>query len=256
MRIITWNCLGIGPGNAHGFQDKKDDILKLKPDILVVQECEPLDKLTFPEGFQPTEQDRIGEEGQQRGLAVFSFNGFGLERLCCHNPDIKFFLPLRVFKDDLSLTILATWIWHLSTEPVCKYLDDFNAAVDHYILKNNLGQEKMLFLGDFNTPGTGCKLPVPQAGNQFLERHLEIVAALSQKGIKSLFHEKNKIEHGREKEEDATLYHGNDLQKPFHCDYCFASQDLMQHLQSVEIGKPESWLKLSDHMPLILDFDL
>ena len=243
MRIITWNCLGAN------FQEKKEAILKLKPDVLVVQECEPLEKLIFAEGL--TGQDRIGDEGQLRGLAVLCFNGFRLERLDGHNPDLKFFLPLRVFKDNLSLTLLATWVWHKDSS---QYLDVFSAAVDHYA--EVLNREKMLFLGDLNTPGAENNLASPTAGNRFLERHLEIVGKLSQKGVKSLFHAKNNVEHGKEKKEDATLYHNSDPSKPFHCDYVFASDDMLKRLQFIEIGKPVDWLKLSDHMPLIVDFDL
>lgn len=83
MRIVTWNCLGLGPNNQKGFQEKKDAVLELKPDILVVPECEPLAKLMFPDEYRPTGQDRIGDEDQTRGLAVFGFNGFALERLDC-----------------------------------------------------------------------------------------------------------------------------------------------------------------------------
>ena len=248
MRVITWNCLGALNDNSPGFQEKKDAILKLKPDVLVVQECEPLEKLTFTEGV--TDTDRISDEGQQRGLTVFCFNGFHLERLDGYNPDIKFFLPLRVFKDAFSLTLLATWIWHKDGH----YLNVFSAAVDHYA--SIIGRERMLFLGDFNTPGAENNLASPKPGNRFLERHLEIVGKLSQKGVKSLFHETNKVEHGKEKKEDATYYHQRDVSQPFHCDYVFASDDMLKRMQSIEIGKPEEWLKLSDHMPLIVDFDL
>jgi len=243
MKIITWNCLGALTN------DKKDAILKLKPDVLVVQECGPQE--TFPEGFQPTGQEYIGDEGQLRGLAVFGFNGFQTERLDDDNkPDIKFFLPLRVFKGDLSLTLLAAWAWHKDGQ----YLDVFSAAVDHY--GPIIGREKMLFLGDFNTPGTDNDLASPTPDNANLKKHLEIVTKMSQKGVKSLFHTQNKVEHGKEKPEDATLYYKSDPSKPFHCDYCFASDDMEKRLKVIEIGRPEEWIKFSDHMPLTIVFDL
>lgn len=255
MRIITWNCLGVWKNDQTGFQKKKDAVLELEPDVLVVPECEPLEKITFPENCMPTDQDRIGIDGQDRGLAVFCFGGFRLERLDCYDPDIKLFLPLRVFKGDLSLTLLAAWaLKEPNDNNNSAYLDIVARGVNHY--SPLFDREKMLFLGDFNTPGADNDLSAPKPNNRFLKRHLEIVEILSQKGIKSLFHEKNKIEHGKELKTDATLYHNSDLSKPFHCDYCFASADMMNCLKAVEIGNPEVWLPLSDHMPLIVDFDL
>jgi exonuclease III len=44
--------------------------------------------------------------------------------------------------------------------------------------------------------------------------------------------------------------------KPYHIDYCFASKDLIDKLQSVEIGEYDFWIQYSDHVPLIANFDL
>lgn len=252
MRVITWNCLGVWSNDRKGFQNKKEAVLKQRPDILVVPECESLEKLSFPEDCRPTGQDRIFDEEQERGLAVFCFNGFQLERLDRFDPEIKYFLPLRIFKGDLSLTVLATWIWKnpKDTNPM-KYLEIFSAAVDFYA--PILNREKVLFLGDFNTPGAENNLDRPKLGNRFLKKHLAIVEKL---GFKSLFHEMKGVAHGKENSEDATLYFNNDPRQPFHCDYCFASSDILDRKQSVEIGKPALWLQLSDHMPLIVKLDL
>lgn len=40
MKIITWNCQG-------AFRNKADAIFVHKPDILVIQECEYVDKLVL-----------------------------------------------------------------------------------------------------------------------------------------------------------------------------------------------------------------
>lgn len=160
---------------------------------------------------------------------------------------------MRIFKDDLSLTVLATRFWKNPKDSNTDYLDIFSAAVEHYA--SVLGRENVLFLGDFNTPGAENNLADPKPDNRFLKRHLEIVGKLSQKGVESLFHEMNKVDHGKEKKEDATYFHKPDNDQPFHCDYCFASDDMLKRLRSVEIGKPEKWLGLSDHMPLIVDFE-
>lgn len=42
--------------------------------------------------------------------------------------------------------------------------------------------------------------------------------------------------------------------KPYHIDYCFASEDMIDKLHSVEIGDYEFWVKYSDHVPVIVEF--
>jgi exodeoxyribonuclease III len=44
--------------------------------------------------------------------------------------------------------------------------------------------------------------------------------------------------------------------KPYHIDYCFVSTDMIEKLKSVEIGEHETWSKLSDHVPLIVTFEI
>ena len=43
--------------------------------------------------------------------------------------------------------------------------------------------------------------------------------------------------------------------KPYHIDYCFASQDILNQVKKVEIGKYEDWTMYSDHSPLIISLD-
>lgn len=249
MKVIAWNC------NAGKFQTKKDAILKHEPDILVVPECEPLEKLVFDAASQPTARDRIGDEGQHRGLAVFCFNGYRLERSDCYDPEIKFFLPLRIFKDNVSLTLLASWVWHESSS---KYLDVFNNAVDHYAKVGFIGPKKTLFLGDFNSPGKGNNLDNPFRKNSNLDKHKEIVEKLSAIGLRSLYHSTACPPQEYGKETVPTYFDtpkSEGSKGPFHCDYCFASEDMQERLiKPMVIGKFDDWIGASDHMPLIMDF--
>ena len=65
MRIITWNC------NLN-FKAKFDVIGALKPNILVIQECEQLPKDYFPN----TDYLWIGRN-PKKGLGVLIFDGVG-----------------------------------------------------------------------------------------------------------------------------------------------------------------------------------
>ena len=53
-----------------------------------------------------------------------------------------------------------------------------------------------------------------------------------------------------------TLYLYRHKDKPYHLDYCFASADLLENLRSVEIGDYDFWSKYSDHVPVIVTFDI
>jgi len=56
----------------------------------------------------------------------------------------------------------------------------------------------------------------------------------------------------RGKETKPTLFMYRKIEKPYHIDYAFASRNMFKNDKNfVDIGKPEVWLKHSDHMPVI-----
>ena len=64
MKIITWNC-------NMAFRKKADFILTYKPDILIVPECENLDKLKFDLNKpKPTDMLWFGTN-ENKGLGIF-----------------------------------------------------------------------------------------------------------------------------------------------------------------------------------------
>ena len=82
MRIITWNC-------NMAFRRKAGHILGLRPDIVVVPECECIDKLKFPtETKKPTSILWFGKN-VNKGLGIFSYGDTKLKLLKTHNPDLN-----------------------------------------------------------------------------------------------------------------------------------------------------------------------
>lgn len=65
MKLITWNCQG-------AFRKKADTILLKRPDILVVQECEPPDKLVFNSTTQWPNDFLWFGDNKHKGLGIFS----------------------------------------------------------------------------------------------------------------------------------------------------------------------------------------
>ncbi|MEO7049872.1 MAG: hypothetical protein ABI091_31500, partial [Ferruginibacter sp.] len=86
-----------------------------------------------------------------------------------------------------------------------------------------------------------------------LGTHTAVVNQLENKRIFSAYHLYHKQAQGREKHPTFYMYRHKD--KPYHIDYCFASADMIGRLKSVEVGGYDTWIKYSDHVPLIVTFE-
>jgi endonuclease/exonuclease/phosphatase family metal-dependent hydrolase len=76
------------------------------------------------------------------------------------------------------------------------------------------------------------------------------VAELAEIGLQSLYHRvKNEVQGS---ESIPTFYLQRNLSKPYHIDYAFVPEDLIEG-SDIEVGRSSDWLSVSDHMPLILD---
>ncbi|AGK54537.1 hypothetical protein B1NLA3E_13955 [Bacillus sp. 1NLA3E] len=57
-------------------------------------------------------------------------------------------------------------------------------------------------------------------------------------------------------ENQGTYYHYGSRDKPFHLDYCFVSQDILEGIQQFYIGNGKEYLSYSDYVPLVVEFTL
>ena len=83
-------------------------------------------------------------------------------------------------------------------------------------------------------------------------RWYKTVCMLKDIGIHSLYHHTRQEEQGQEKEK--TFFMHRKLERPYHIDYCFVSEDLLD-TSSLNMGNPKTWLEASDHVPLELNMD-
>jgi len=92
------------------FRNKASSILSLKPDILIVPECEHLEKLIFKPNSQiPTDSFWYGSN-KNKGLGVFSYSHYKFKLLDCHNSSFKNILPLSVSAPGcLDFNLFAVW---------------------------------------------------------------------------------------------------------------------------------------------------
>jgi len=235
MKIITWNC-------NMAFRKKADLILAHQPDILVIPECENLDKLKFnTDTPKPTDMLWFGTN-KNKGLGIFSYGKFKFKKLRNHDPNIKMVIPIAVTGGELDFVLYAVWA-NNPDDPDGQYVEQVWKAVHHYDKK--IKNKQTILIGDFNSNTIWDRKY--RVGN-----HSHVVTHLEKKGIRSCYHLHHKQEQG--KEEHPTFYLYKHKDKPYHLDYCFASTDMTDRMRSVEIGEYELWKQYSDHVPVMVTF--
>jgi exonuclease III len=226
------------------FRKKAEWILRNNPDIVIVPECEHPDKLKFKPGTpRPTDVLWFGDN-HNKGLGIFSYTDFKFSLLNNYNPAFKLVVPIVITREKSKLILYAIWA-NNPNDPDGQYITQIWKAVNYY--DRHLKNKQTLLVGDFNS-NTIWDRP-RRAGN-----HSTVVSFLEKKGIYSTYHHYYKQSQGKERH--PTLYMYRQVGKPYHIDYCFASKDLIEKLNSVEIGNFDSWCQFSDHVPVIVDFDL
>ena len=225
------------------FRKKADVILKYHPDILVIPECEHPDKLKF-NSDTPKPKDLLWfGSNEHKGLGIFSYCNFTFKVLRIHKPAFRMIIPIKVTGKDFQFTLYAVWAYN-PADPDGHYVTQVWKAINHY--NRSLRKRNTVLVGDFNS-NTIWDKPRRQ-GN-----HSAVVSLLEKKGIHSVYHRHFNQVQG--KEEHPTLYMYRHKDKCYHIDYCFASEDMLDKLQSVEIGEYDFWKQYSDHVPVMATFD-
>ncbi len=236
MKIITWNCQG-------AFRKKAKVILDFEPDILLIPECERIEKLIFKPAVKQASSMLWFGGNPNRGLAVFAYNGLQLTPIDGHNSQIKIIAPIAVTGGEFDFTLFAIWT-NNADDPDGQYIVQVWKAIHYY--DSLITPDRTILAGDFNS-NTIWDRP-RRVGN-----HSNVVKSLEEKGIYSVYHLHYTQQQG--KEQHPTFYRNRKIEKPYHIDYCFVSADIAKQLQSVEIGEHGFWTKCSDHVPVIVTFN-
>ena len=236
MKIITWNC-------NMAFRKKAKAILTENPDILIVQECERLDKLIFKENIKEPNDSYWYGDNPHKGLGIFTYGDYTISPLPDHNTDFRFVVPLKISNKKNTYTLLAIWTQKPGTND--NYGIQIWNAIHYYV--DLLSLDNVLLIGDFNSNTFWDKL-------NRVSNHSNVVAHLYDLGIESTYHVFYNQIQGKEK--DPTFYLYKQISRPYHLDYCFVSQSLLKKLNEVQIGNHKDWTLLSDHNPVIVTFDV
>lgn len=236
MRLITWNCQG-------AFRKKAEFILPLRPDILVVQECERPDKLKFNAGTPKPRDIFWYSDGGKKGLGLFSYSDCKFELLPNFNPEFRYILPFRLTGYGEVFTFFAIWAMPNKENYEARYIGQVWFAIDYY---KDLLDSSTIMIGDFNSNKIWDY-------KKRVGSHTAVVDKLAELNIHSVYHKHFNVEQG--KEEHPTLFLQRKKDKAYHIDYCFVSSAILAKVMKMEIGTYDNWITHSDHSPLIIEFD-
>ena len=226
MRIISWNC-------CLKFASKYEHVAQLKPDIMIVQECEKLPFDFFPE----TDYHWVGHD-TKKGLGILTF-GEKAEIDPSFNPKLDYFLPI-VFKSGLK--VLGVWSFTHRAEKRfgVGHKGHVSDALNYYgdWLRD---ADQSIVAGDFNNSVIWDK------GNKE-SNFYQTNQKLESLGFFSSYHSTQAEAFGSEAA--STLFHTKNELKPYHIDYLYLKG---LKADDVEIGSYRDWISYSDHMPFIVD---
>lgn len=233
MRIVTWNCKG-------AFRRKHDFAVELRPDILVVPECEKIASLPQSLGSFPINSFEWVGSNPRKGLAVISYGEYSLELHPSYNPEFRWIVPLIV-SGPQQFVLFAVWTLPMGGYGG-RYVRPLLEAFEHY--KPLFGNSETVWAGDFNSSFVFDR---PSRRYKFSD----FVARLDAVGLGSLYHRQHGCNHGEEVEKTFYLYHRAD--KGYHIDYIFTTAVFHARGFDVTVGSHLDWSKRSDHSPLVCD---
>jgi endonuclease/exonuclease/phosphatase family metal-dependent hydrolase len=214
------------------FARKRELVMALQPDLLILQEVSRRDVDALPAAFT-----HWAGANPHKGLAIVGFGEHDYTIAECATDELPWFIPLRIA--DLDLQVIA--VWACVKTPQFRYVRVTHAALDRF--EAFIRAAPTIMAGDFNSNTIWDN-------KHGLLDHTHMTARLDELGLRSLYHVQRGEQHGAELTH--TWYMYRNRTKGYHLDYAYVPEALMPGA-SLAIGQPDVWPPHSDHMPLIVD---
>lgn len=235
MKLITWNA-------SMRFREKIESMLPFNADILVIPECEAPEKWRTRNHLQEINQFLWFGDNLNKGIGICNMNDtFHIKLHPSYNKSFRYIIPLIVTGKE-SFILFAVWA-QLTESKYTSYIGQIFLALQYY---ESLMTEPCIIAGDWNSNKVFDH--IKRVGT-----HSEVVELLDKFNIMSVYHNFNKEEHGLETL--PTHYFRKEIARPFHIDFIFASESIFNQISKLEIGAYEEWIKLSDHMPILMELN-
>jgi hypothetical protein len=227
---VSWNCNG-------AFRKKYPLLDGLQADICVIQECEDPER-SGDLGYRAWAKNYLWVgSNKNKGLGIFAAESHRLERVGQEVGPLELFLPCRV---NGNINLLAVWTREAKS-PTFKYIGQLWKYLGLH--SSFLDTPYSALVGDLNS--NACWDVWDRWWN-----HSDVVKSLGDIGLTSIYH--HGLNEPQGSESKPTFYMYRRLDKPYHIDYAFCSKAFLPNAR-LEVGLPDQWLSVSDHMPLIVD---
>jgi hypothetical protein len=226
------------------FRKKYNEILDETIDILVIQECESLEKLNMDKfNIKPSSSFWFGTN-QNKGMAVLGFGDVEIRQVEGLEDNDKWIIPLMVKKTDKEFVFIPVWAMnHRGNEVI-------NGVSPAYVTFKKLSKYMLgdcVVIGDFNDNKIWDK-------KYFKEGDFsDLVNLFAEYDMKSCYHHKTGEQFGQETK--PTIFWRKNKSTTYHIDYCFSSTSFLSGKAKFTIGDGDHWLKFSDHAPISFEFE-
>jgi len=224
------------------LEKKLEALASLDGDIAVIQECSQLsiETLTASDGMTSY---WLGEN-KNKGLGVLVRYPW---KIVSSVPMGQEWIARCEIHGPVNFSLFAVWACRgpKTEKGENRYIRQVHSMLD--ALKLNEPLQDFVIAGDFNAN--------KRWDEEHRERsHSEAVRKIEKLGGRSAYHLQRNEAQGSEAL--PTIYHLKKREKPFHIDYVFLSERFQLKLSSVEVGKHDEWIALSDHMPMMVDLHM
>lgn len=267
MKIMSWNC-------EEKFREDIKHIVEkgsktyVDADIYVIPECEnPDEQHPNYKEYKKLIEELFGDNYfwvgniHHKGLGIFAKENINLEEIET-NGNFEFFKAFRV---NDSFNLLTIWVQKENEE---KGLNPYVEMIhDFYDANLELFDENLIICGDLNSSVKFNYKHKAKDSNGNAKDHTNLDNKLNNKGLFSLYHELTNENNGEETQQ--TFFQARHLNNSFHLDYVYANRKLIEKTILIENGKTVyedlpnkfqildhwKWISLSDHLPLVFEFD-